>query len=66
MLANYGPALLVPGVGHNVEVGGPHLKLPLPVYDGGEWGTHQKWALGVTLGFLGGGGDQCITDRPDS
>ena len=43
------PAFFVPSVGHHVEVWGPHLKLPLPVDDGGQGGTDQVWPFGVTL-----------------
>src|SRR4029434_11325016 len=49
VLADDGPAVLVPHVGDHVHVGGPHLKLTLPVYDGGQGGAHQEWTLRVTL-----------------
>lgn len=37
VLSDDGSAVLVSSVRHHVEIGGPHLKLPLPVDDGGEW-----------------------------
>lgn len=42
-------AVFVANVCHNVHVRGPHLKLSLPVDDGGEWGADQKRTLGVSL-----------------
>jgi len=50
VLADDGPAVLVPGVGDDVEGRGPHLELPLPVDDGGERGADEERALGVALG----------------
>lgn len=49
VLPDDGPAVLVPGVSHHVEIWSPHLKFPLPVDDGGEGGAHQERPLGVTL-----------------
>ncbi len=43
------PTVFVPCVSHNVEIRSPHLKLSLPVDDGGEWRTDQKRPFGVTL-----------------
>lgn len=37
VLSDDGSAVLVSRVRHHVEIGRPHLKLPLPVDDGGEW-----------------------------
>lgn len=42
-------AIFVPSVSDHVEVWGPHLKLPLPVDDGGQGSTDQVWPFGVTL-----------------
>ena len=49
VLPDDGPAVLVPHVRHHVHVWSPHLKLPLPVDDGGERGAHQERPLGVAL-----------------
>lgn len=49
VLPDDGPAVLVAGVRHHVEVRRPHLKLPLPVDDGGQRGADQERTLGVTL-----------------
>lgn len=49
VLSDDGSAVLISGVRHHVEVGRPHLKLPLPVDDGGERGADQERALSVTL-----------------
>ena len=49
VLSDDGPTVLVPRVCDHVEVGCPHLKLPLPVDDGGERCADQEWTLGVTL-----------------
>lgn len=43
------PAVLVTNVCDNIHVRGPHLKLSLPVNDGGQRGTHQEWTLRMTL-----------------
>lgn len=43
------PAFFVPCVGHDVEVRRPHLKLTLPVDDGGERGTDQVRPFRVAL-----------------
>ena len=45
-----GSAVLVAHVGDDVQVGGPELKLTLPVNDGGQGRSHQERALGVSLG----------------
>lgn len=45
ILPDDGPAVLVPGVGHHVEIWRPHLKLPLPVNNGGEGCAHQERPL---------------------
>lgn len=49
VLSDDGSAVLVPRIRHHVEVGRPHLKLPLPVDDGGERGADQERTLSVTL-----------------
>lgn len=49
VLPDDSPAVFVPYVCHHVHVRGPHLKLSLPVNDGGQGGTNQEWTLGVTL-----------------
>lgn len=41
--------VLVSRVSHHIKVGRPHLKLPLPVDDGGERSADQERALSVTL-----------------
>lgn len=43
------PAVLVTDVCDDVHVWGPHLKLSLPVNDGGQGGTHQEWTFRMTL-----------------
>lgn len=43
------PAVLVTNVCDNVHVRCPHLKLSLPVNDGGQGGTHQERTLRMTL-----------------
>ena len=49
VLPDDGPAVFVPRVRQHIEVWRPHLKLPLPVDDGGKWGADKEWALGVAL-----------------
>lgn len=44
------PAVFVTDVRDHVHVRGPHLKLSLPVNDGGERGADQEGTLRVTLG----------------
>ena len=55
ILPDDGPAVFVPDVGHHVHVGRPHLKLTLPVDDGGERGADQERTLGVALQGDAGG-----------
>lgn len=49
ILPDDSPAVLVPDVGDHVHVGGPHLKLPLPVDDGGQGSADQEGTFGVAL-----------------
>lgn len=49
VLPDDGSAVLVSRVRHHIEVGRPHLKLPLPIDDGGERSADQKGTLRVTL-----------------
>ena len=42
-------AVFVAGVGQHVELWRPHLKLPLPINDGGQGSADQIWPFGVTL-----------------
>lgn len=49
VLPDDGSAVFVSDVRHHVHVGRPHLKLSLPVDDGGKWGADQERPLGVTL-----------------
>ncbi len=60
VLSDDGAAVFVSRVRHHVEVGRPHLELPLPVDDGGEWSADQERTLGVTLRDGGGRGGQFI------
>ena len=41
--------LLVSIVSDHVEVRGPELKLPLPVDNGGQRSSDEKWTIAVTL-----------------
>lgn len=43
------PAVFVPNICNHVYVRGPHLKLSLPIDDGGEGSTDQEGTFGVTL-----------------
>lgn len=49
VLSDDGPTVLVTRVCDHVKVGRPHLKLPLPVDDGGERSADQEGTLGVAL-----------------
>lgn len=49
VLPDDGSAVFVSDVRHHVHVRCPHLKLSLPVYDGGERRANQERPLGVTL-----------------
>lgn len=49
VLPDDGSAVFIPRVRHDVEVGRPHLKFPLPVDDGGERGADQERTLGMAL-----------------
>lgn len=49
VLSDDGSAVFVSDVRHHVHVGGPHLKLSLPVDDGGERSADQERPLGVAL-----------------
>lgn len=49
VLTDYSSTFFVSCVRDHVKVRSPHLKLPLPVDDGGEWSAHQERPLGVTL-----------------
>lgn len=49
VLSDDSSAVFVSDVGHHVHVGRPHLKLSLPVDDGGEWGANQERPLRVAL-----------------
>lgn len=49
ILSNDSPAVFVPNVGYHIHVRGPHLKLSLPVNDGGQGSTDQKGTFGVAL-----------------
>lgn len=55
VLSYDGPAVLVPYVGYHVQLRGPHLKLSLPVDDGGQGSAHQERPFGVTLEPTEGG-----------
>ena len=41
--------LLVPIVSDHIEVWGPELKFSLPVDNGGQRSSDEKWAIAVTL-----------------
>lgn len=49
VLSDHSPAVFVPHVGDHVHVWRPHLKLSLPVNNGGQGGADQKRTFGVTL-----------------
>lgn len=49
ILSDDSPAVLVPNVSDHVHVGSPHLKLSLPVDDGGQRSADQEGAFGVAL-----------------
>lgn len=49
VLPDDGSAVFVPDVRHHVHVWRPHLKLSLPVDDGGEGGADQERPLRVAL-----------------
>lgn len=44
-------AVLVPDVRDHIQVGGPELKLPLPIDDSGQRGTDQERPLRMALNF---------------
>ena len=55
--------LLVSIVSDHIEVWGPELKLPLPVDNGGQRSSDEKWSIAVTLyacvcAYMEGGGRQ--------
>lgn len=64
VLPDDGSAVLVSDVRHYVHVRRPHLKLSLPVDDGGEGRTDQERPFGVTLDEETG--HQCKTSYRDA
>lgn len=49
VLPDDSPAVFVPDVGDHIHIRSPHLKLSLPVNDGGQRGTDQEGTFGVAL-----------------
>lgn len=63
VLSDDGSAVFVSDVGHHVHVRGPHLKLSLPVNDGGERSADQEGPLRVALEVESGSQFKCPTDQ---
>lgn len=63
VLSDDGSAVFVSDVRHHVHVGRPHLKLSLPVDDGGQGGADQERPLRVALRWREEVGSTRITDQ---
>lgn len=49
VFTNDSPAVFVSDIGHHIHIGSPHLKLSLPVNDGGKGSADQEGTFGVAL-----------------